>query len=89
MWLSSDATAASGLMLQKVAAEGGKGTDPDFDPEDWNRVQKLAETVTPDEQLKLEPREVLSASSGRRIRRWEHPEPRNLSAAAHVTAWAA
>lgn len=59
MWLSSDATAASGLMLQKVAAEGGKGTDPDFDPEDWNRVQKLAETVTPDEQLKLEPREVL------------------------------
>ena len=28
MWLSSDATAASGLMRQKVAAEGGQGHGP-------------------------------------------------------------
>ncbi|MCI5851460.1 MAG: Hsp33 family molecular chaperone HslO [Sutterellaceae bacterium] len=60
MWLASDAVAASGIMLQKVAGEGGKGTAADYDPEDWNRVQKLAETVTPEELLKLEPRELLT-----------------------------
>lgn len=59
LWLSADATAASGLMLQKVADEGGRGEAPDYDPEDWNRVQKLAETVTADELLRLEPRELL------------------------------
>ncbi len=60
MWLSADAAAASGLMLQKVAAEGGKAPENEFAPEDWSRVQTLADTITAHELLTLEPREILT-----------------------------
>lgn len=60
MWLAADAAAASGLILQKVAGEGGKGVAADYDPDEWERIQKLSETVTGEELLSLEPRALLT-----------------------------
>ena len=57
LWLSADATGAAGLMLQKVAGEGGRETPAD--PDGWNRLMKLAGTVTGAELLSLEPRTLL------------------------------
>lgn len=47
MWLSADADAAAGLLLQIVPGE-------DLSGDDWNRAVTLAETVT-DEELRLLP----------------------------------
>ena len=60
LWLAADATAAGGLMLQKVAAEGGHDAPGAEAGEDWIRVQRLAETVTSRELLELEPRTLLT-----------------------------
>lgn len=60
MWLAADATAASGVMLQKVASEGGHDAPGANAAEDWERVQKLAETITPEELLTLEPHVLLT-----------------------------
>ncbi|MBB5192728.1 molecular chaperone Hsp33 [Silvimonas terrae] len=52
MWLTSQNGGAAGLLVQKMPA--GKG-----DADAWERVQKLAETITDDELLGLTPRDVL------------------------------
>ena len=57
LWLSADATGAAGLMLQKVASDGGRETAAD--PDGWNRLMKLASTVTGQELLSLEPRTLI------------------------------
>ncbi|MDR3427422.1 MULTISPECIES: Hsp33 family molecular chaperone HslO [Silvimonas] len=52
MWLTSQHGGAAGLLVQKMPA--GKG-----DADAWERVQKLAETITDEELLGLTPRDVL------------------------------
>jgi molecular chaperone Hsp33 len=60
LWIAADATRAVGLLLQRLPDEGGTaGTQPPPDSDGWNRLQKLAETVTRDELLGLEPEGVL------------------------------
>lgn len=58
LWLAADGERAAGLLLQRLPEEGGRlaGADPDA----WDRLQRLAETVTPGELLGLEPRTLLS-----------------------------
>jgi molecular chaperone Hsp33 len=61
LWIAADGSRAVGLLLQRLPDEGGKaipgGTA--VDPDGWNRMQQLAETVTRDELLGLEPDRVL------------------------------
>ncbi len=61
LWLAADATRATGLLLQKLADDGGTprapGATPDADG--WNRMQRLAETLSGDELLRLDSDDVL------------------------------
>lgn len=52
LWLAADAQTASGLMIQRMP--GG-----DTREEDWERAQRLAETITADELLGLDAQEVV------------------------------
>ncbi|TJZ74065.1 Hsp33 family molecular chaperone HslO [Chitiniphilus eburneus] len=52
LWLSSRGERAAGLLVQKMPAGLG-------DPDAWERVQKLSETITADELLDLPVRETL------------------------------
>jgi len=52
LWLKADAHRADGLFLQALPRAGER------DPDGWNRVQRLAETVRP-EELGLEPAVLL------------------------------
>lgn len=52
MWLAFENDRAAGLLLQKMPDAAGT-------PEDWDRIQHLAATVTKEELLGLEGREVL------------------------------
>lgn len=66
LWLAADAQRACGLLLQKLPDIGGRvqpahvtqGTG-EADTDGWNRLQKLADTITPDELLQLASPEVL------------------------------
>lgn len=54
LWLSADSRRAAGLLLQQLPeTEGGR------DPDAWDRVVSLASTVSRDELLQLEQRELL------------------------------
>lgn len=53
--LAVDGDHAAGLLLQRVAHEGGHDGDPDA----WNRVQHLAATLTERELLGLPPETIL------------------------------
>ncbi len=56
LWLAADGDRAAGLLLQRLPDEGGQvGEDTDG----WNRMQRLAETVAPEELLTLAPDELL------------------------------
>ncbi len=57
LWLAADGEHAAGLLLQRLPDEGGQAGDADVDG--WNRVQRLAETVTREELLALPPEELL------------------------------
>ena len=60
LWLAADGTRAAGLLLQRLPGEGGhtrQGAVADHDA--WNRMQRLAETVSSEELLQLGSREVL------------------------------
>lgn len=60
LWIAADASRAVGLLLQRLPDEGGTAAGrPPRDGDGWNRLQKLAETVTRDELLGLEPDRVL------------------------------
>lgn len=52
LWLAADDGRATGLLLQRLPEEGGA---PITDPDGWNRLQQLADTVTRDELLALNP----------------------------------
>lgn len=47
LWLAADADTAAGFFLQALPGAGAR------DPDGWNRVQALADTVRPDELLGL------------------------------------
>lgn len=66
LWLAADSTRAVGLLLQRLPDEGGKSaatTDRSpghaIDEDGWNRMQRLAETISRDELLKLPPEQIL------------------------------
>ncbi|UCE32391.1 MAG: Hsp33 family molecular chaperone HslO [Burkholderiales bacterium] len=71
LWLAADGSSAAGLLLQRLPAEGGRGASrgATADPDAWNRVQHLADTITADELLRLAPEQVL-----RRLFWQERPE---------------
>jgi molecular chaperone Hsp33 len=53
LWLHCDGESASGMLLQKLPNEG------ELDADAWNRVNILADTVTPDELQNLTPETLL------------------------------
>jgi molecular chaperone Hsp33 len=57
LWLAADEQRAVGMLLQKLPDEGGHARVTDEDG--WNRMQRLAETITRDEMLGLTPGKVL------------------------------
>jgi len=57
LWLAADGERAVGLLLQRLPDEGGQPAASDADG--WNRMQRLADTVTRDELLALPPDELL------------------------------
>jgi molecular chaperone Hsp33 len=60
LWIAADASRAVGLLLQRLPDEGGNAASAGpRDSDGWNRLQQLAETVTRDELLGLEPDRVL------------------------------
>lgn len=59
MWLAADGRRAVGLLLQRMPGVGGRTTGAEGDDEAWNRMQQLAETITPGELLGLPPEQVL------------------------------
>ncbi|MFO0102457.1 MAG: Hsp33 family molecular chaperone HslO [Betaproteobacteria bacterium] len=50
LWLAADARAASGVLLQKLPAEGGRAAQA-RDTDAWDRTTTLAGTLTPPELL--------------------------------------
>ncbi|MFC4159470.1 Hsp33 family molecular chaperone HslO [Chitinimonas lacunae] len=52
LWLACDGQTSAGLMVQRLPAGHG-------DPDGWNRISLLADTITPAELLSLAPTEVL------------------------------
>ena len=59
LWLAADGRRSVGLLLQRLPDEGGgpHGAMPDDDG--WNRMQKLADTISAQELLELPPAKVL------------------------------
>jgi molecular chaperone Hsp33 len=57
LWLAADEQRAVGILLQRLPDEGGRS--PLSDEDGWNRMQRLAETITRDELLGLAPGKVL------------------------------
>ena len=53
LWLACDGVHASGMMLQKMPDFGGKDQDLVDDPQAWDRIGMLAETITDEELLSL------------------------------------
>ena len=54
IWLTSNRTSASGLLLQRLP------DDQEYSDEDsWNRVTQLASTITPQELIELTKKEIL------------------------------
>jgi molecular chaperone Hsp33 len=53
LWLASDARQATGMLLQRLPE------DESHDPENWNRAVHLASTLTRDELLTLDVRDIL------------------------------
>ena len=54
IWLTSNNTCASGLLIQKLP-----GNAEPFDDDSWNRVTQLASTITPQELIELTEKEIL------------------------------
>ena len=52
LWLAADERRAAGLLLQHLPV--GDGRERELDPDTWDRVAHLAETVTPAELLGLD-----------------------------------
>jgi len=58
LWLAADRNAAAGLLLQKMPQTGGSAAEH-ADPDAWDRLQMLAQTVKPEELTTLAPAEVM------------------------------
>ncbi len=61
LWLAADGRRAAGLLLQRLPGEGGSSTAQGAlaDHDAWNRMQRLAETLSNAELLQLDARNVL------------------------------
>jgi molecular chaperone Hsp33 len=77
LWLAADGQRATGLLLQLLPADGGTAPAAADDPDGWNRLQRLADTLTAAELLGVAPgtvvrrlfhREPLHAFDARRVR---------------------
>lgn len=68
LWLAADRNAAAGLLLQKMPQTGGSAAEH-ADPDAWDRLQMLAQTVKAEELTTLAPAEVM-----RRLFWQESPE---------------
>lgn len=55
LWLAANGDRASGLLLQRLPDEGGKTLASLTDPDGWNRMQHLADTLEPEELLSTAP----------------------------------
>jgi len=58
LWLAADGRRAVGLLLQRLPDQGGNAAGA-ADEDGWDRMQRLAETITADELLGLPPAQVL------------------------------
>jgi len=58
LWLAADESRAVGLLLQRLPDEGG-AAGAAVDEDGWNRMQRLAETISKEELLGLAPEKVL------------------------------
>jgi molecular chaperone Hsp33 len=60
LWLAADGSGAAGMLLQQLpAGESRAEEDTDGDADGWRRVGVLGDTLTPQELLGLEPRQLL------------------------------
>lgn len=57
IWLAADGNTASGLLLQKMPDDGGESASAD--PQAWERLCLLADTLTRNEMLSLAPEQLL------------------------------
>jgi molecular chaperone Hsp33 len=85
LWIAADETRAVGLLLQRLPDEGGLvQADAPRDSDGWNRLQKLAETVTRDELLGLDPGRVLHRLFWQEsLHGFEQREPRFACSCSH------
>jgi molecular chaperone Hsp33 len=58
LWLAADTRAASGVLLQKLPAEGGRAAQA-RDTDAWDRTTTLAGTLTPPELLDNDPEQLV------------------------------
>jgi molecular chaperone Hsp33 len=58
LWLAADGTVASGVLLQKLPAEGGRAAQS-HDTDAWDRTTTLAATLTPPELLTNGPEDLV------------------------------
>jgi len=56
LWLAADHQQAGGLLLQRLPTEGGHVVS---DPDGWERLQSLGQTISTPELLTLKPAEIL------------------------------
>ncbi len=59
LWLAADGGRAAGMLLQQLPSEGGRPSAPD-DPDAWNRMQHLADTLTEGELLQHSSADILN-----------------------------
>lgn len=59
LWLAADGSRAAGLLLQRLPDEGGHASAGNTDPDGWNRLCLLADTVGRDELVSLAAPDVL------------------------------
>lgn len=59
LWLSAGPERAAGLLLQQLPAEGGHRS-ANTDPDAWNRMQQLADTITAEELQTLDSARILT-----------------------------
>lgn len=59
LWLSAGPERAAGLLLQQLPSEGGRSSSAG-DPDAWNRMQQLADTLTGDELQTLDSANILT-----------------------------
>jgi len=59
LWLAAGPDRACGLLLQQLPSEGGHQTTH-ADPDAWNRMEMLANTLSASELLELAPNDVLN-----------------------------